>query len=276
MARHGLRHFINLVEANSQDWVAQPSDIFVDSLKATRRIFSDIDEKVARFVDVKLPNPISRDAKYGKHDGPMTGPLAGFYHCHLRDDAILIYRLTGKTVLMICIVSHAETEGKRGKKLRKQLRPFLEEDAEFSWYDEASDAPDIWAELFKGVQTREYILPAETQLFHGTANDWAPDEIRGPAWFGNAEMATSYAHDVFQHEAAVVHAYETTRPYRLLLLEKGSEITNRMMAMMDGGETLPEDMALGVIEDGGFEGWIEEDGEIMLGDMSGLRFVGSL
>lgn len=110
----------------------QPSSIFAESLAATRRIFPDIDEKIKRFVATKLPNPIAREAKYGKHDGPMTGPLAGFYHCHLRDDAILIYRLAGRSILMVCVVSHAETEGKRGKKLRNNLRPFLEGE-ELTW-----------------------------------------------------------------------------------------------------------------------------------------------
>lgn len=134
--QHSLRDLIDLIEGKNrapqqqEPWKIVASDIFAESVAKTRRIFRDIDEKIVKFSEVKLANPIAN--KYGKHDGPMTPgtPLAGFLHCHLRDDAILIYRLGNRQIFLVCIVSHADIEGKRGNKLGKSLRQYLKDDAE--------------------------------------------------------------------------------------------------------------------------------------------------
>lgn len=125
MAGEALRHFIDLIEAAQAPWGISQSPIFVASLDENLRIFPDLKEKLAKFTSVKLPNPVAPQARYGKHDSPMTGPLVGFWHCHLRDDAILIYNFANRCVNLVCIVSHAEIEGKRAKLTGKRIAPYL-------------------------------------------------------------------------------------------------------------------------------------------------------
>ncbi len=96
--------------------------MFQDTLSEKLRIFPDLKEKLQKFVDVKLENPISN--RYGKHDSPFTGPLVGFWHAHLRDDAIIIYNLKNRSLHLVAIVSHAEIEGKRAKKMKNKLDQF--------------------------------------------------------------------------------------------------------------------------------------------------------
>lgn len=62
--------------------------------------------------------------RYGKHDGPMSGPLSHFLHCHLRDDAILIYKLKNRSIYLVCVVQHADIEGKRLKLTAKRVSGF--------------------------------------------------------------------------------------------------------------------------------------------------------
>jgi mRNA-degrading endonuclease YafQ of YafQ-DinJ toxin-antitoxin module len=125
MAREGLRSLIDLIEAAQAPWGMSQSPIFAASLKEHERVFPDLKEKIAKFTGVKLPNPLGPQAKYGKHDSPMTGPLVGFWHCHLRDDAILIYNFANRCVNLVVIVSHAEIEGKRAKLTGKRIAPYL-------------------------------------------------------------------------------------------------------------------------------------------------------
>jgi mRNA-degrading endonuclease YafQ of YafQ-DinJ toxin-antitoxin module len=125
-----LRALIDLIEgkknkAPQQPWSVQPSTLFAESLVKVRRIFPDIDEKLKKFTAVKLPNPLDPNARYGKHDRPMTGPLAGFMHCHLRDDAILIYTLQNRTLNLIIVVSHDEIDGGKLRPMAARLKPFL-------------------------------------------------------------------------------------------------------------------------------------------------------
>jgi len=124
-----LRHFINLIEAAGKKggqpqkpWGIFHSSIFDSSMMEHLRVFPDLGEKLAKFIEVKLDNPLVN--KYGKHDRPMTGPLVGFWHCHLRDDAILIYNFKDRDIQLVCIVSHAEIEGKRTKAVVKRIAPF--------------------------------------------------------------------------------------------------------------------------------------------------------
>lgn len=101
------------------EWGVSKSPIFEQSLKNNLKTFPDLKEKLAKFIDVKLPNPLS--TKYGKHDRPMTGELVGFWHCHLRDDAVLIYTLKNRNINLIYIATHAELEGKRLRRTGKKL-----------------------------------------------------------------------------------------------------------------------------------------------------------
>lgn len=121
-----LRHYIDVVKAlfeAQQPWGVSQSDMFEDSLKDNMIVFPDLREKLAKFVDVKCDNPLM--ARYGKHDRPFTGPLVGFWHCHLRDDAILIYNLKNRCVNLVAIVKHSDIEGKRAVKTGKRLRDYL-------------------------------------------------------------------------------------------------------------------------------------------------------
>ena len=108
----------------SGPWTAEYSPLFLDSLAATKRIFPDIGDKLAKFLEYKLQNPVG--SPYGKHDKTMAGgsPLAGFRDCHLRDDAVLIYKLQGRSIFLIKIVSHAEMEGRKQMLLARQLSSY--------------------------------------------------------------------------------------------------------------------------------------------------------
>jgi mRNA-degrading endonuclease YafQ of YafQ-DinJ toxin-antitoxin module len=75
------------------------------------RVFPDLPAKISKFVETKKDNPLM--ARFGKHDSRMIGTLAGLWHCHLRDDAVLIYCLKNKCIHLIAVVSHADIEGKR-------------------------------------------------------------------------------------------------------------------------------------------------------------------
>jgi mRNA-degrading endonuclease YafQ of YafQ-DinJ toxin-antitoxin module len=100
-------------------WAVERSDLFGESLAKMTITFPDLREKLDKFLEIKREDPIR--ARYGKHDRRMTGDLAGFWHCHLRDDAVLIYQLSGKTMTLIYIAPHAEIEGKRLKQTAKRL-----------------------------------------------------------------------------------------------------------------------------------------------------------
>jgi mRNA-degrading endonuclease YafQ of YafQ-DinJ toxin-antitoxin module len=98
------------------------SPVFQDSLDRNAIVFPDLPQKLERFIDVKADDPLRN--RYGKHDSPMTGPLKGFYHTHLRDDAILIYKLKDKAVNLVYVCPHAEIEGKRARTMREKLSAY--------------------------------------------------------------------------------------------------------------------------------------------------------
>lgn len=100
-------------------WAVARSDLFNDSLARQSVVFPDLGDKLNKFLETKKDDPIN--ARYGKHDRRLTGDLAGFWHCHLRDDAILIYRLSGRTMTLVYVSAHAEIEGKRLKQTAKRL-----------------------------------------------------------------------------------------------------------------------------------------------------------
>ena len=105
-------------------WSVEYAPCFEQSITDAQVIFPDIREKLKKFIDYKLANPVINT--YGKHDKLMVPktPLAGFCGCHLRDDAVLIYRLKNRVIFLIKIVSHAEIEGKRLRLLAQQLAPY--------------------------------------------------------------------------------------------------------------------------------------------------------
>lgn len=82
-------------------------------------VFPDLKDKLDKFLSIKRDDPVQN--RYGKHDRRMVGDLAGFWHCHLRDDAVLIYQLHGRTMTLVYIAPHAEIEGKRLKQTAKRL-----------------------------------------------------------------------------------------------------------------------------------------------------------
>lgn len=145
-------------------------------------------------------------------------------------------------------------------------------EADSEWLDSMYDDFN-WDKLFHNVETEHFILRTGYELFHATSGDWNPEEIDSPAWFGDYNLALGYGNNVFGYSNTRVYKYITTRDYRLLLLDPSSEIMARMRLLMDGGDILMKDMALAVI-DQGWDGWYEPDGEIMLGDPSGLKFLG--
>lgn len=121
MAGSILRYYIGLVEAITAPWGASYGDLFQASLLAMLPKVPDLSDRLKRFIAIKLPNPMDRHALVGKHDRPFTGPLVGFWHCHLAADAILIYRLHNRCVQLNMICQHADIEGKRAKAVAKRL-----------------------------------------------------------------------------------------------------------------------------------------------------------
>ena len=107
-------------QANAEFGVVEGKH-FAASLTKAEKIFPDLKEKLKKFLEVKKSDPLR--GRYGKHDGPFaTGtPLAGYMHCHLRDDAILIYTMKNRNINLLLICSHAEIEGKRIKQVSALL-----------------------------------------------------------------------------------------------------------------------------------------------------------
>lgn len=120
-----LKQYLNqlfgrIVEAKNNE----PAKIFAvvvgskfnESLLKHERVFPDLRDKLKKFIETKQSDPLR--AKYGKHDsGFKTGtPLAGYLHCHLRDDAILIYTLKNQQINLVLICGHSDIEGSKTRK----------------------------------------------------------------------------------------------------------------------------------------------------------------
>lgn len=119
-----LRTLINIVLGEAQaPWGISRTALFNETMARHMRVFPNLDEKLLKFIETKLENPIV--ARYGKHDRPFTGPLVGFWHAHLRDDAIIVYNLANRCINLVAIVSHAEIEGKQAAKTGKRLKQYL-------------------------------------------------------------------------------------------------------------------------------------------------------
>ena len=116
-----LRYFIDLIEAADTPWGVSKTPAFDPSFNAMLPKVPDLDERLARFLNIKLPNPLSPTAKAGKNDRPFTVPLQPFWHAHLAPDAILIYRLLNRTIQLVLVCQHADIEGKRMKLMAKRL-----------------------------------------------------------------------------------------------------------------------------------------------------------
>lgn len=105
-----------------RNWSFTHSPFFQESLERNAIVFNDLPAKLEKFKGVKAQDPLRN--KYGKHDSPFTGPLKGFYHAHLRDDAIIIYKLKDRAVDLVYISTHAEIEGKRRRSMVNRLSAY--------------------------------------------------------------------------------------------------------------------------------------------------------
>ena len=105
---------------NNGSWGITRGSLFDQSLLDNLRTFPNLPDKLNAFTDTKIQNPLS--SRFGKHDSPMTGPLVGFWHCHLRDDAFLIYLLKNRCIHLVYIASHSEIKGKRAKLLKSRFK----------------------------------------------------------------------------------------------------------------------------------------------------------
>lgn len=93
------------------------SNQFMPSLKEMMRTFGDLELKLIDFIKVKMQDPIN--GRYGKHDKSFTAPpLNGLNHCHLRDDAILIYTMKGGSLNLMYVCPHKDIEGRAQFKTR--------------------------------------------------------------------------------------------------------------------------------------------------------------
>lgn len=116
-----MRDYLTLLEAG-EPWGVSYSDLFGESLRENTRIFPDLPERVEKFIDAKINDPLS--IRYGKHDRPMTGALVGFWHTHLKDDAVLVYNLVNRCINLVYIAKHSEIEGKRLRKTADRLAAY--------------------------------------------------------------------------------------------------------------------------------------------------------
>jgi mRNA-degrading endonuclease YafQ of YafQ-DinJ toxin-antitoxin module len=114
-----LRAYIDLIEAAQQPWGISRTPLFDESFQRLRTKYPDLGERLQRFIDIKLPDPIT--ARAGKHDRPFTAMLVGFWHCHLAPDAILIYRLANRSIQLVLVCQHADIEGKRLRQTARKL-----------------------------------------------------------------------------------------------------------------------------------------------------------
>lgn len=113
------RIFSLMHDINAGSWRVERSELFDDSFDRAALIFTDLEDKLEKFLIAKIADPIHN--KYGKHDRRMIGDLSGFHHCHLRDDAVLIYSLSQKVLTLVYVAPHAEIEGKRLKLTARRL-----------------------------------------------------------------------------------------------------------------------------------------------------------
>lgn len=138
------------------------------------------------------------------------------------------------------------------------------------WLEAWQDQGANWEEICHGLPLSAYKLPAGSILHRGVDRSRDPLAITGPAWFGDLQMAETYACRVFAYKAPEIHVYRTTRPYRLVHLD--NQIRNRLLALYEWGADC-RDVALGLLESSKLEGWKEPNGEIMLGATDGLTFL---
>ena len=115
-----FRFLIDLLEAEAP-WGVSKSSLFDASFSAMLPRVSDLRQRLARFLDIKLPNPLSPTARVGKSDSPLKPPFQGLWHCHLAPDVILIYRLINRSIQLMLICQHADIEGKRMKVTARTL-----------------------------------------------------------------------------------------------------------------------------------------------------------
>ncbi len=123
-----MRNMMEIVEgrvADTRPWAIERVPLFKETHDKARTVFPDIDSKLEKFIDLKLPNPIDPSRRFGKHDSPFSALLKGFWHCHLRDDAVLIYKLQDRKIKLIAVVPHADMERSRLRLLAKKLAPYL-------------------------------------------------------------------------------------------------------------------------------------------------------
>jgi addiction module RelE/StbE family toxin len=69
-----------------------------------------------QFLMAKLkrpPEPLKRSMR----DHKLSGPLNGFWECHLAGDACLLYTDRGDVVTVIAIVDHDDMEGPKGRSI---------------------------------------------------------------------------------------------------------------------------------------------------------------
>jgi mRNA-degrading endonuclease YafQ of YafQ-DinJ toxin-antitoxin module len=116
-----IRSIIDLIEAAQAPWTISKTPAFDASIQVMLPKVHDLRERLQRFIDIKLPNPLAATARAGKNDRPFTALLVGFWHCHLAPDAILIYRLANHSIQLILVCQHADIEGKRLQQMGKRL-----------------------------------------------------------------------------------------------------------------------------------------------------------
>src|SRR5574343_950507 len=100
-----------LSQPTQDRWGVTKEHLFDESLQENTIIFPDLPVRLQRFLDFKRSDPLRN--RYGKHDTRLAKKLVGFWHAHLRDDAVLIYNLKDRAINLVFIAKHSDMEGKR-------------------------------------------------------------------------------------------------------------------------------------------------------------------
>lgn len=96
---------------------------FEDSYIEKKESHPGMDAKYDEFVRVKSADI---NARFGSKDYPFNSKgnanLAGYMHCHLAGDALLIYRRDGNSIVMVYVATHREINEKNAKTTVKKFK----------------------------------------------------------------------------------------------------------------------------------------------------------
>ena len=83
----------------------EPSPLYGDSYLRYLKVRPSIKNKIKTFIEYKCQVP---PLSLGAHDYALSGDLAGFMHCHLSGNILLVYVLDHSVLKLIMVCNHDE------------------------------------------------------------------------------------------------------------------------------------------------------------------------